>query len=117
MWKDIDSAPKDKPLILAVDSYDCGWVFDAGFYDDGKWKIPYVDGEHFNHMRYSHYLDDPSQLKWSAIPSIPKHRVALLGRKNANGEMEICFALEIFFITLFFLYLFIKNPNVPLLIP
>ena len=28
-WKPISSVPKDKVVILGVDSYDCGWTFDS----------------------------------------------------------------------------------------
>lgn len=30
-WKSIDSAPLNKVIMFACDSYDCGWVYDFGW--------------------------------------------------------------------------------------
>lgn len=93
MWKNIDSATKDQIVLLGIESYDCGWIFDTGVFNDGKWVIPHVEGLHFNHMPYTHWFENPDKLAWKSIYLVPKDKVVLLGKKNMLGKLvSICSA-------------------------
>jgi len=91
MWNKISTAPKNKEIILGVDSYDCGWVFDTGIHNGNGWKIPHIKGDSFCHMHYTHWLE-PKLLYWRNIIYAPKDKVVVLGRKHVFRDMEVCSA-------------------------
>jgi hypothetical protein len=98
-WLGIASAPKDKDLLLAIDSYDCGWVYDSGVFSDSEsgmnlfsWKSIHTIEESFLNMPYTHWLIPTFEnLSWKSISLAPKDKVVILGSRKSNGnEMDFC---------------------------
>lgn len=58
-WQPIETAPKDRVILLGVDSYDCGWVCDTGWWHEDKkvWMgTGHVKGYFKLHMAYTHWM-------------------------------------------------------------
>lgn len=92
MWEKIENAPNNKLLVVGIDSYDCGWVFDTVFKKSDNfqnWEIPFIDELSFAHMKYTHYIKDLNLLNWKHISLAPKDKVLLLGVKTFFGKMLV----------------------------
>lgn len=98
-WLNIESAPKDKHLLLAIDSYDCSWIYESGIFSNSEsnnnhfnWKAIHVDNDLFLQMPYTHwFIPTYKNLNWMSINFAPKDKVVILGsRKNNTNEMDFC---------------------------
>lgn len=85
-WEEIKTSPKNyqQIVVLGIESYDCGWVYDTCYFENGEWKIAHLEKEVVAHMNYTHWLNDIKELKWKSIQYAPKNKVVLLGKKIGN---------------------------------
>ena len=56
-----DELPRDKCVLVAIDSYDCGWVIDSAWYDHNakQWMITGCLTSQKAHMPYTHWMNHP----------------------------------------------------------
>lgn len=56
-WLEFDGVNPPAGLVFAaIDSYDCGWVYQMAYYRDGRWHHPCTGQDTRAHMPFSHYI-------------------------------------------------------------
>lgn len=56
-WLVFDKLNPPAGLVLAaIESYDCGWVYQMAYYRDGQWYHPCTQQDTRAHMPFTHYI-------------------------------------------------------------